>query len=636
MLCIIFIIPLSKETAFALDYFIERPALGLDLSYEFDNVKRTGPFSNIDNSASTFSERFDIETNGWFYHPALLIYTLKLSPEWEQLSKTNIKSTRRTSRTFLEGYSAEFTFLQYKPYTLKIFAERHTSTITSSSAEISKKKFDTYGAKLTLKYSILPTILYYNHEKSRQTGFFSTDTMRDELYLTSKYDKHLGATRLETSYIDNTRTTLGRTMNTTTLNARLHNSYDFTDKRAILNSSLSYNNVQGDFTKITGYNIIENLFLRHRKNLSTSYTFHYDLTDMEPFKRKESRGLDFKLIHRLYENLTTSVNADGTANQFAGGKEVSYGTRLEFDYNRAIPWGILNINTGHAYRIVNNSIKSDNIPVIESPTLNDDNIVLLKNEHVNIISIKVLNESGTPYMEHFDYELVEIGSFAGIRRIPGSSISDGQKVFVQYEFLSNPAFDYSTFEQSYGINLNLWSAWRIYYTFTRNKQSFISGIQPDNLVDDNIHLARTELDWKWSKTVLEFNDRQTTNLPSKSWRAGETVTVKPEENIFVSISGSYGKTRFKELGETEKATSIRTIMQMLISNWSRLSVEGFRYEISRPSYHTMRSGFLSLFEWAYAIYGGSVSYRFTNEKDKISNETFKRHYLLFEVKRALF
>ncbi|MEK7307540.1 MAG: hypothetical protein AAB089_00530, partial [Nitrospirota bacterium] len=150
---------------------IERPKLGLGFSYEFEEDERTGPDIKRDDTTQTLSERLDIETEGWVYHPALMIYTLRLSPQWEQLSHQYDETDKKTSKTFLQGYFTEFTFLQYKPYTFRIFANRQLSTLTSSLAERSKTESDTYGAVLMLKYKILPTTIDYNHEESSQEGF---------------------------------------------------------------------------------------------------------------------------------------------------------------------------------------------------------------------------------------------------------------------------------------------------------------------------------------------------------------------------------------------------------------------------------------------------------------------------------
>ena len=98
---------------------MERPQLGLELKYEFEKEERTG-FISDENSDVTYSERLDIKTRGWIYHPALAVYHLVFSPEWEQ-ARANSGGDTVKSDSFLNGFSADMTIFQYKPYSLNIF-----------------------------------------------------------------------------------------------------------------------------------------------------------------------------------------------------------------------------------------------------------------------------------------------------------------------------------------------------------------------------------------------------------------------------------------------------------------------------------------------------------------------------------
>jgi hypothetical protein len=623
---------------FARGYFlIERPKLGLGFSYEFEDDERRGPYINTERRTMTYSERLDIETEGWAYHPGLVIYTLRLSPQWEQRSDEFGIGEETKTRAFLSGYLTELTFLQYKPYTLRIFANRYMSILKSNFAEKSKTESDTYGATLMLKYSVLPTTLSYNHLESIQTGFYPTDKETDEFRLSMRYDKNLGDTRLEASYTDSTETTSGITINTIQQAANLQNYSNLTkDKRVTLGSVLSYRDTQSNFIKTLQYNVYENLLWRHRKNLTTNYSFRYNINKFGGAK-SESSALSFNLRHLLYENLTTTVDIDGASNQFTGGRELIYGAGLNFNYMRRIPWGMLNIDMGHDYKITERDITANYIQVIDEPiTLRGSEITFLANKNIDIDSIVVRDNTRTiPYIKNTHYKVTEIGSSIGISRI-GTTIGDGQEVLVSYKYLSTPAFDYSTFNQSYGINLDLWYVLMIYYRFNRSKQRVISGIPPEELIDDSIHTAGTEFRWKWSRTKLEFEDRETTNMPATRWRAEETITLRPFEKVFFSFSGNYGRSKFKDTGETERSNGIRANIQMLTSRWSRFTAEGFRYKISGLSERTTDSGVSLIFEWFYEIWRGSLSYRFLNEKDEIFQETRKNHYILFEIKRTLF
>ncbi|MBI5409917.1 MAG: TonB-dependent receptor [Nitrospirae bacterium] len=639
LLCIVIFTTSSGGSVFAGRYFlIERPGLGLEFSYKFEKDERKSADVNREDTAAAFSERLDIETEGWVYHPALMTYTLRLAPEWKQLSERTDGEDKRASRSFLRGYFTELTFLQYKPYTLNIFADKQRSTLTSAFAARSETDTDSYGAGLMLKYEALPTNLTYRHLESAQTGFYTADNEADEIFLNMRHDKHLGDTSLNASYKDSARTAQGVSVNTVAQNVTLQNYYNLTeDRRVALASGLGYRASHGDFTESTSYNLSEALNWRHRENLSTNYTARYDKNTTEA-SVTESKALGFDLTHLLYENLTTSLNTLGALSDFTGGRTGNYGAAVNFNYVRAIPWGTLNINAGYDYKITDQDIISDFIQVTdESVTLTDGVVTLLENERVDIDSIVITDNTGAiGYIKDIDYRVTGTDSFVRISRITGGGISSGQEVLVDYGYLSNPAFNYSTFSQSYGVNLNLRSAWRLFYRFNSAREEFISGLPPDELTDDTVHSAGTELEWKWSRTRLDFEDRRTTIMPTTRRQAEETVTLKPGEKLFFSISGNYGETEFKDTGEVEKSNGLRGTIQMAASKWSRLRLEGFRNKLSGQVQQTTDSGFSSTLEWFSGIWRGSISYRLLNAEDETANETFRNNYFLFEIKRTLF
>ena len=639
LLCTVMVISLTGKEAQARRYFqIERPMLGTDLSYEFEQDERTGPHIDREDTTQTLSERLDIETGGWFYLPALAVYTLKLSPEWQQSFRQPDEGERRTTDSFLMGYSGELIFLKYKPYTLRFFADRHRSTLQSSFAQRSRTESDSYGATLMLKYRILPTTLDYKHEKSSQEGFFTTDRKSDGYRLNMKYDRRLGETLLNASYTDSVQTTQATSIHLKIQNAAIQNYSNLTKDRSMtLSSGLGYRSAEGDITKNTGYSFSENLQWRHLENLSTNYTLRYDKNTSDAFTT-ETKGIDFNLTHLLYETLLTSINADASSNRFTGGETNEYRAGVGFNYKREVPKGMLNINIGYNYGITNQDFVPGFIQVIdESVTLTNGVITLLANKHADIDYIAITDNTGTiSYINGIDYRITEMDPFVRISRITGGGISNGQEVLVDYRYISNQPFDYSTFSQYYGISLNLWSSWRIYYHFNRSKQKALAGVPSERLIDDSIHAIGTELNWKWNRTVFEAEDRQTTIMPFTRWRIEETVTLRPSQKTFLNLSGHYGENKFKDTGDIERFNGIRADFQFMATNWSRFRFEGSRNRISGHGENLVDSGFLTAFEWVYRIWSGGLSYKFLNEEDRVMQQTRTNHYALFEVKRTLF
>jgi hypothetical protein len=640
VLCIFLWISLTVREVEARRYFLmERPMLGLDLSYEMEKSDRSGTNINRADTTHTFLERVDIETSGWVYHPALAEYKIKFSPEWEQDSTRSEGGEKRTTRSFFTGYFEELTLLKYKPYTLSIFSNRSRSTLSSSFSQRSKSETDVYGATLSLKYRILPTIFSYNHEKSSQKGFYTTDRESDEFRVSTKYDQHLGATLLDASYKDTTQATQGIFRNQEIKNATLQNSSNLTkDRRVLLLSGLGFSSVDADATGRTDYTrFSENLPWRHRENLSTDYSFRYDKNASDVFS-SETKSLSFHLQHLLYETLLTSIDTEASSSKFTGGNTGQYNSGVSFNYNREVPKGRLNINIGYNYWIVNQDFVPGYIQIFnESVFLDDSALRLLAHEGVDTNSIIVSDNTGTiTYIKDIDYRIIEIGYQIRISRIITGSILNGQEVLVNYRYISSSPFDSATFNQSYGVSLNLWSAWRLYYKYSNSRQKVLSGTPTQRLADDAIHTAGTELDWKWNRTTFEFEDRETTTTPSQKWSIKETVTPRPFQKASLKISGHYGETKFKETGNLESVFGIVEEVQFITTPWSRLRFEGSLEKISGRLRNTIDSGFMTVFEWKYRIWSGGIRYKFLHQEDREVQQTNKNHYFICEIKRILF
>ena len=220
-------------------YFIERPQLGLDLSYNFESEKREGPYIATKNTSHALKERVDLQTTDGV-SPAFSHLHPRAS-EWEQTIEKPDPGRRSTRDSFLLGYSLDLTFLPEKPYTLNLFGRRQRSVLTSSLAARSETESDTYGATLMLKNRVLPTTLAYVHGTLNQTGFFDSEESRDEIRLQMRHEEKSNDANLNATYTALDRTTLGTTIHTENFSGGAQNSYRITpDRRMLLKYGLNY------------------------------------------------------------------------------------------------------------------------------------------------------------------------------------------------------------------------------------------------------------------------------------------------------------------------------------------------------------------------------------------------------------
>ncbi len=257
--------------------------------------------SALEDKSITYQEGLEIATDGWIYHPALIKYTLRYSPEWEQLSQQTKGQDEVKTDSLLQGYLTDLTLFQFKPYTFRFFASRRRQTVSSNLSRRSKKNIDIYGTNVIFKYPVLPTSIDYSHTENEQTGFFEFKEEIDNVRVQMKYNRHMGDSTMLTSYKDTTTVVLGKTTDLMEQKINLYNLYDISDNKA-LRSDIGYRNSDGDFIKLERYSLAENLSWKHRDNLRTDYNLRYEKNDFGT-SLSEMKSLGFNLEHLLYENL---------------------------------------------------------------------------------------------------------------------------------------------------------------------------------------------------------------------------------------------------------------------------------------------------------------------------------------------
>ena len=563
-------------------------------------------------------------------------FSLGFRPEFGQIIEDRGAGESGAAFPFLSAYQGNATFLKTKPYTLKLFGTRDTKPSRSAFASKTETQTDTYGANLNLKYRFLPTSFTYTHRSSLQTGFYDSDQDSDEVRIQMSHQRKNNDTSLNAFYKDEVRATRGVTTHTKSSNNSIRNRYDITeDKRVRLNSSLSSRWTDSDALTTSGIRLSENLYWEHRKNLRTNYRLNYNTDSSGDF---DTQTISFipNLTHLLYENLTTSVSGEASYNDFTGGSMGVLGGDIDFDYSRKIPWGILNIFTGYDYRVTDRSLTEEFIQVIdESHILRTGDVTVLDNEHVVTDSIRVSNSTGSiVYIQNIDYTVQEVGAFVRISRTPFGSIANGRIVLVSYQYISNPAFDDAVFGQKYGIGIDLWDALSLSFRYRHLNQNVLSGIPPNNPVDDTTYATEAKFRWRWTDTRLSYEDADiNSGISTRRWLAEENILFMLGSDFFFRLSGHYGRTQFKDNGETEEFYGLISNIDRAITRWCRLSIEGFWENVSGVSQKTQDTGFSTILELAYGKWRGNITYRFLYENDEIQAERRTKHYVFFEISK---
>lgn len=617
-------------------FYIERPQLGLDLSYDYRTEDQEGPYVSTKNTTQALIERLDLQTEGWAYHPAFLTYLLELSPEWEQVLEEPEPGADTTRRNFLLGYSLDTTFFPYKPVTLRLLGRRQKTVLDSSLAGRSETTSDAYGGSLTMKNRTLPTTLAYLHTTLDQTGYYDSTEVRDRASLQMRHDEKSNQTDLKALYEAVDRTALRTTTGTENFFGGAFNTWRLApDQRGMLNSVLSYRWFTSDEYRSTGVTLGESLTWKHTPNFSTNYTIQYN-GDSSQVTSVDTVSGSAGFTHLLYENLTTTGSVRG--NYSSQGENIT-GGNLSFSYQRPIPRGTIYASMGQDYSVTTRSAPQTFVSALDEPhVLRSADVTFLDHQNVVLPSIVVTSaDRGIVYRLDVDYRIEVVGTSVRISRDPFGAIAEGQTVLVNYTYLGDPNYNSDTYTQSYGAGLYLWSAWRIHYRYFDSKESFLSGTPPDVLNETTMQTLDTDLAWRWTTTRFLWEDTDTTTGVSLSrWRASENLSFRPANEVSLGASGYYGETTFKETNSTETVYGYGAKMDWNWARWSKIGIESSFAKTDGASNRTEDREALARLEWYYGIWSGEFTYRFLNEQDLISGQTVNRHSAYALVRRTLY
>jgi len=625
-------------------FFIERPKLGLGGYYKWVDEERETPNNKKTNTNEKFRESATIATKGWVYHPDLMEFHLAFEPQWQQETfrqiQTAIPTESQDRDTSILAYDVGTTFLKHKPLSLNIFANRKTGQIDLTNALDSDIESETYGTRLNFNNSTLPVSIALIHHKFDQTGFYQSNEDRDEAQVTIRHNSKKSVTRLKMLYnhSETTRTNF-ETINTSskTMNTELTNAYFITDDNRIRLDSLIYNR-KADYNGIdqSNWNLSENLFWTHSKNLLTRYRADYSRYEFGGSVNDEKR-ISAALTHHLFNELTTDLGATAAFNNFEDGGEDLYQSNLGFLYRRPIPKGNVELGAAFDYGITNRSGNSKIIPTEDQLVLSTATQTLLSKENIDLGSIVVTDITGaTVYAENIDYQITMVGPLVRVSRTLLGAIADGQQVTVHYSYRIDTAYDDSRFGQKYRLGLALWSFLYLSYLHHRIDQCIRSGEPPNDPLHDTTDTVRLSFVTTWSDTQFLYDNQNRSNNNSSVTRSiTQRFTFRPARNFFLNLSGDIGDRDYTDLDEKERFYSLGSSLGWTPKSWCNVNLIYLRNLISGDLHDELNTEFATTVKLRYGIWTGSISYRLRDQDDKQNGDSLWRQEMIFQITRHL-
>jgi len=624
-------------------YFqVSPPSAGAQIKYEFNQEVRTVSGQKTTDSSQITTEHLDLATKGFVYHPALLQFNLRVSPEFKQSIQNRAESTGESSTTgnsFNANYNTNVVILSQKPYTLTLFAHHLESQSWATYTGVTKSTTDSYGADFALKYSLLPTTIGFSSSSATQSSYYGSNNDLQEVHLTSRHRGISGDSSLTSTYSVNKQITNNAANEIKTQNNAFSNQYRVTtDGRVNLASNLQYMDQNSASFQNKSFFMTENLSWQHRKNLQSRYSLNYRL--LESLTTDSSwTSLNGSLTHKLYENLTTTGGVTGTSNEYNGGRDKAVAGLLDSAYQRTLGnWGSLNLNAGATYLYSTRSGASASTQAINEPhTLSGTTETFLDWSGINTASIIVTNSDGTIiYVKDVDYRIESIGSSVRISRVPLGGITDGQLLFVSYSYTSDAAYDDALLTQNYGLALELKRSLFLTYRYLHTKQTLLAGPQPERLNNSTIHLATLRYDADWSESSATYEDNNSSSdISYRRWELAQTIRLHTNNRFQYTLRGYYGETEYRSHTELKRRAGATTALNWMPYNWLRFNMEGYLEQVNSTLEKTVNGGTRSGLEMNYRLWTAKLNFMFAVQDDSLSDSSRTNQQVQLELSRTM-
>ena len=622
-------------------FMIDPPTLGALFRYQMNQDERTVQGKKSIDSSHTLTERVDLSSSGYVYHPALLQFKLKFSPEFMQTtqSTSEVAGNRDvTGNSFSPNYQVNTTVLSQKPYSVTAFSQHLEVQSWATYTGVTRTTSDAYGADVSLKYHLLPTTLGFSSSRSEQSGAYSSSSDWQEFHLFSTHSGVSGDSNLSSTYSINKLVTDNMPAEIITFTNRFSNQYKVTkDGRVKLDSNLQFTHQDANVLKTDSLFINEQLTWQHHKKLESVYQYSFRKITSES-SENSANSLDARLTHKLYENLTSTAGLSGSLSENGDRGEKTATGLFNTSYQRKLAsWGKLNLAAGVTPRYTTRTGASATTQVTnEGHTLSSATDTFLTQPDVDLNSIVVTNSGGTLiYVKNIDYQIDLIGRTVRISRLPMGAISDGQLVMVSYRYTSETAYDDLLLTQSYSAGIELFNALSVSYRFTKSDQTLLAGPPPDRLNNSEIHLATMYLDEGWGDSGFTYEDaKDTSDLSYTRWQASQGFKLRYGNWFQSLLRGYYGQTRYRITADQKTSYGGTFNLNWSPLNWFKVSLEGFLDRADGSLQNTQNIGSRAGIEASYRLWTARLGYKYIAQDDRLTDYNRTVQMIQFELSRA--
>lgn len=314
----------------------------------------------------SFEQAFELNTEGYVYHPKFLSFEFGLGP---QMVQNTLESTAGTYYQSEELYNinAVLDFLQDKPYPLKLRYSKEHPTISISLDDQFEQESISYGANFQLKRPLLPINLVIDHSRQEMTGEGFERRVDEKVdqsivrtYFPSGSDGHQQIVYTSTQVSSNSGL-ISAPISPDTYSTQ-NISYDanlyFGTKNSIrLNNLIAYTEQTGvrDYRELR---ITPNLRLLHSTETESYYKFNYVNNDQIVIN-SSTQNSAVGVRHTVNNNLDLHGELSSDIDETTGLSNISNSANGSVNYRHKFNNGNFTLNSGLRLDKVDRNITSN-------------------------------------------------------------------------------------------------------------------------------------------------------------------------------------------------------------------------------------------------------------------------------------
>lgn len=444
------------------------------------------------NELTTTEEEFSFLTHSYVYHPNLLNIDFGAGLIYTQ---NELETTNNSSEYDDDLYSltARLSFLEKKPYPFTLFYDRTNPSVSVSISERFIQENEKYGVNASLLEPLLPFSMNLAASRQTQAGHGTTqilnnttDQIQWRAYRSLGQTGHGQLTYNSTRY-HSENGVVGQPIEEKQIGSEsvsLDTYFDFGTRRQFNFYNLISYFTQDNLPAREEFRWTPNLSWRHTEATSSFYRFDYYNSKVENSETLTRSGV-VGFRSDLTETVAVSGDLHGEDIETTGLSNQVRGVTGNISYARPLSFGRLSLSAGSRY---DENERDSSLNFIdkkaESTRLDGLQKVALAFPHVTAVT-RVIHAD--PARQHIilqkgiDYEIElppppDREGPAYIRRLGTINLESGESVLVDYTYQSGGSVTFTSFNQNYYAQLDLFNYYSIYVSYSDTDTELKEGL----------------------------------------------------------------------------------------------------------------------------------------------------------------